>query len=536
MSRIWNCLTRGFRVRPAPNPTQASQRKDDNEAISSTSDEHSHVSTLNKTSWLILKDCGKVDRGIFGGERRNWKQHENDILFRIWDNLAWGTTALIVGRIISSKVLGWKSKQEKRFSSSVDHGTVKQMVRSKHNHDTLQQPSVIKDIFSKVSTSNFPRQRSHIANAAGCEDKGKQPVLVVRTTGGSHFEDFVTNEHTHSNQKCVHFETKGTERKTPPSDQIVSEEDLEEFVQSTQHAVGMSYNVQGLNHVKAGEYKAALKCFEQGSEEGLSKAQFNLALCHQLGKGTKVDMDKAVHYYKRAALQEHESAQYNLALILLEEDNKVKVAHGLHLLEKVALKGNVQAQSYLGSFLAQPGVHCNRKKAVHMFQMAANSGDALSTYHLAECYEHGLGDLKVNSSQAFQLYATAAQLGNTDAHFKMACMLYNGCEGVERNTQLAEEMLQETASKGHRLSALKLWEIKLERRRENEKKKLALLLADFRPYDSLSTLIVPEYKQPMRRNSHKFNNTTVSDTDGAPNTFHRVASCPTTLLHNIAKR
>jgi len=57
------------------------------------------------------------------------------------------------------------------------------------------------------------------------------------------------------------------------------------------------------------------------------------------------------------------------------------------------------------------------------------SQDPSSTYNLGQCYEHGLGGLPVDSSCAYQLYATAADRGHLDAQFKMACILASGCQG-----------------------------------------------------------------------------------------------------------
>ena len=57
--------------------------------------------------------------------------------------------------------------------------------------------------------------------------------------------------------------------------------------------------------------------------------------------------------------------------------------------------------------------------------------DTLSTYHLAECYEHGLGGLKVDTSRAFELYAAAASQGHQEAHFKMALILLSDCPGTK---------------------------------------------------------------------------------------------------------
>ena len=51
-----------------------------------------------------------------------------------------------------------------------------------------------------------------------------------------------------------------------------------------------------------------------GAQKGHSKAQFNLAVMLEEGRGQAPDMRKAFHWYEKAAQQGESNAQYNLAL------------------------------------------------------------------------------------------------------------------------------------------------------------------------------------------------------------------------------
>ena len=51
-----------------------------------------------------------------------------------------------------------------------------------------------------------------------------------------------------------------------------------------------------------------------GAQKGHSKAQFNLAVMLEEGRGQAPDMRKSFHWYEKAAQQGESNAQYNLAL------------------------------------------------------------------------------------------------------------------------------------------------------------------------------------------------------------------------------
>lgn len=66
---------------------------------------------------------------------------------------------------------------------------------------------------------------------------------------------------------------------------------------------------------------------------------------------------------------------------------------------------------YLNGFF---GVEQNEKRAVELFLIGANAGDAISRNTLGHCYEHGKGVIQ-NASQARHWYKLAAEQGNENA-------------------------------------------------------------------------------------------------------------------------
>ena len=69
---------------------------------------------------------------------------------------------------------------------------------------------------------------------------------------------------------------------------------------------------KGLAAYQANDYAAALKEWRPLAEQGLAKAQYNLGVMHDKGRGVPQDYTKAVHWYRLAADQRFALAQYNL--------------------------------------------------------------------------------------------------------------------------------------------------------------------------------------------------------------------------------
>ena len=62
----------------------------------------------------------------------------------------------------------------------------------------------------------------------------------------------------------------------------------------------------------------ALKWFRKATEQGLAKAQNNLGLMYDKGKGVPLDYAEAVKWYRKAVEQGDADAQCNLGLMYAE--------------------------------------------------------------------------------------------------------------------------------------------------------------------------------------------------------------------------
>ncbi|XP_043438631.1 death ligand signal enhancer isoform X1 [Prionailurus bengalensis] len=199
---------------------------------------------------------------------------------------------------------------------------------------------------------------------------------------------------------------------------------LEEAVTSIQQlfqlSVSIAFNFLGTENMRNGDYTAAFSYFQKAADRGYSKAQYNVGLCHEHGRGTPRDLGKAVLFYQLAASQGHCLAQYRYARCLLQGPASTwdpECQRAVSMLKQAAHSGLREAQAFLGVlFTKEP--HLDEQRAVKYLWLAANNGDSQSRYHLGICYEKGLG-VQRNLGEAIRCYQQSAALGNEPARERL---------------------------------------------------------------------------------------------------------------------
>lgn len=176
----------------------------------------------------------------------------------------------------------------------------------------------------------------------------------------------------------------------------------------------------GIESMRAGHYQIGYTCFKLAADRGYSKAQFNVGLCYEHGRGTEKDLEKAAFYYYRAASSCHPMAQYRYARCLLchsPENEWHRLQKAVTFLEQAAVAGLTEAQAYLGVFYMR-GLQPKEKKGLKYLLLAAKNGDAQSRYHVGVCYEKGLG-VQQNLAEAMRHYRQSAAAGNRNAQERL---------------------------------------------------------------------------------------------------------------------
>ena len=59
-----------------------------------------------------------------------------------------------------------------------------------------------------------------------------------------------------------------------------------------QLSVAITFNFLGTENIKTGDYTAAFSYFQKAADRGYSKAQYNVGLCLEHGRGTPRDLSK----------------------------------------------------------------------------------------------------------------------------------------------------------------------------------------------------------------------------------------------------
>ncbi|XP_057162942.1 death ligand signal enhancer isoform X2 [Ursus arctos] len=192
-----------------------------------------------------------------------------------------------------------------------------------------------------------------------------------------------------SRAKPAQPQPTGEKQEQDKSKTLSLEEAVTSIQQLFQLTVSIAFNFLGTENMRNGDYTAAFSYFQKAADHGYSKAQYNVGLCHEHGRGTPRDLGKAALSYQLAASQGHSLAQYRYARCLLQGP---------------ASAGGPKQQ-----------------RAVSMLKQAADSGlreDSQSRYHLGICYEKGLG-VQRNLGEAVRCYQQSAALGNEPAQERL---------------------------------------------------------------------------------------------------------------------
>lgn len=159
---------------------------------------------------------------------------------------------------------------------------------------------------------------------------------------------------------------------------------------------------QALTFYKEGDYKQAMIFFAQADSYDVPEASFALGAMHFAGKGTKVNIPKAMAYYQRAADLGYTPALTTMALLYMNGEHMEKNAgKAVELAEKAAENNDVEAQMILAGWYENgKEIEQDVSKAVRYYTMAAENGDHNAKMALSIIYKNGKGDVLPNKYAA----------------------------------------------------------------------------------------------------------------------------------------
>ena len=110
-----------------------------------------------------------------------------------------------------------------------------------------------------------------------------------------------------------------------------------------QFEIGMLYDG---GKIKCNDYKKeAIKCYLALADAGFPTAQCKLGMKYRLGDGVKEDINEAIKWFKRAAIQGHTDAQRNLGDVYMAISKKDEA---MKWYERAAAAGDYFSARQLG--------------------------------------------------------------------------------------------------------------------------------------------------------------------------------------------
>ena len=196
------------------------------------------------------------------------------------------------------------------------------------------------------------------------------------------------------------------------------------------------------------------------------QALYLLGVLYDSGIGVLQDTEKALKFYQKAALKNHQNAMINLYVYYRDHSADETAAYWL---KKLAEQGVAGAQNAYADTLS------DAKQAFVWYEKAAKQGLAVAQTHLVDCYVHGIGvsvDYAVAKQwcekavaqdycvaqyfmaeyfirrEQYELYKKAAEQGYDEAQNAVGRFLKEGCGGITKNEAVAVEWFRKAAEQG----------------------------------------------------------------------------------------
>jgi len=202
------------------------------------------------------------------------------------------------------------------------------------------------------------------------------------------------------------------------------------------------------------KYNKAFECFYQGYKNNHQESSFNVAVCHELGLGTKVDYRKAYQIYQKAATLNHPGAMCRIGLACLngELNMKSNLKEGvrwLRLSTMYANKDYPQAYYHLATIYERgiPNIIIrDYKYAIQLLNKASDLGHIPSQYKLGICYEYGKLGVEIDSKLSMKYFGMAAAKGHGESMFELAGWYLTGSEVYKDDSKEEVEYIIEPSN------------------------------------------------------------------------------------------
>jgi TPR repeat protein len=163
------------------------------------------------------------------------------------------------------------------------------------------------------------------------------------------------------------------------------------------------------------DHERAYHLYLQAAKQNRPAACYRVAVCNEIGAGTKKEPDRASAFYRKAASLGDTAAMYKLGVILL---------HG-------TLAGPKNPREAIG-WLQRAAEQADEETAYarELFTRAGHLGYTHSQFKLGQCYEYGSLTCPIDPRRSIAWYTKAAEKGHGEAELALSGWYLTGSEGV----------------------------------------------------------------------------------------------------------
>ena len=197
-----------------------------------------------------------------------------------------------------------------------------------------------------------------------------------------------------------------------------------------------------------GDYGMAMRLLRSPRANHVAEAQRDMGLMYAQGQGVKQDFAQALIWFRKAADQGDDLAQFFLGVMYRDGNGVPKDdAKALAWYRKSADQGDSLAQFDIGSMYNHgEGVPKDAAQAAAWYRKAADQGSASAQSNLGAMYSEGDGVPK-DDAQALIWFHKAADQGEAVALFNLGLANAKGA-GVPQDSALAAVWYRKAADKG----------------------------------------------------------------------------------------
>ncbi|KAI8981825.1 hypothetical protein BDF20DRAFT_818321 [Mycotypha africana] len=228
-------------------------------------------------------------------------------------------------------------------------------------------------------------------------------------------------------------------------------------ISDAQFYLGNCYGA-GLHGLKP-DVEKAFALYLQGSKQNHPECTYRVAVCYELGIGTKKDPRYAMQFYRKAANSGDPSGMYKLGLILMngllgQSKNLREAVSWFVRAAQVADEQHPQALHELGLAYEKqdqplPTIIPDLNYARELFSQAAQLGYAPSQFKLGLAYENGQLNCPVDPRRSIAWYSRAAEQNDPNAELALSGWYLTGSEGIlKQNDKEAYLWARKAADRG----------------------------------------------------------------------------------------